>query len=344
VSIFNSYSLIDKVRSLIPNFDSFKISKLTEKELKNTEGLGFLKYADSTALQQARKNFDNSKTNFFKFGRGKPVFKSKNHGNNSYRTTSKKVDFSNNLVFLPKIGYVKYRSKYKLLGLEDRILSKTVSRVADKYFVSLTVKNIPVKSLPKTKLDVGIDLGIKDIAVFSDGFKSGKIPFIYEINQRIDRGNQVLSNKQVGSNNFLKAKTKLQNLYYKKTCIVRDFLHKLTKDIVVNYDKIFVGNVNSQLGLKNCNLARSTSDSHWFEFKRMLEYKSDWYDKEFEIVNESYTSKTCNVCGGINKDLKLSVRNWTCPVCNTEHDRDVNAAKNIRTVGTTGIAFGKTNN
>jgi putative transposase len=100
--------------------------------------------------------------------------------------------------------------------------------------------------------------------------------------------------------------------------------------------------VNSQFGLANHKLAKSTSDSHWYEFKRQLEYKSSWYSKVFKIVNERWTSKTCSNCGYINSDMDLDVREWIYPECDIRHDRDINAVNNIQTVGTTGFAFGKT--
>jgi putative transposase len=189
---------------------------------------------------------------------------------------------------------------------------------------------------------VGIDLGLKDSITTSDGFKSGRISF-KKLDAKIGRFNQILSCRVKDGKNWFKTRTKLKNIYSKKKNHINDTIHKITTEIVDQYDKIFVGNVNSQLGLKNHRLAKTTSDAHWFEIKRQLEYKSEWYGKEFEVVDEKYTSKTCSVCGFVNDGLDLSIREWTCPTCNTNHDRDTNAAINIRTVGLTGLAFGKTN-
>ena len=121
------------------------------------------------------------------------------------------------------------------------------------------------------------------------------------------------------------------------------FYIKHTTRIVHEFDEIYIGNVNSQLGLQNKHLARTTADQHWFEFKRQLEYKSDWYNKHFMVVDEKYTSKTCSNCGYVTESLDLNIRRWICPECNIEHDRDINAAQNILTVGTTGLAFDKIN-
>ncbi|MBV1755826.1 MAG: transposase, partial [Methanobacterium sp.] len=180
------------------------------------------------------------------------------------------------------------------------------------------------------------------MATLSNGFKSGRIQ-LKEVDKKIKRQNQILSRRFKDGCNGIKAKTKLNQLYQRKKNIVIDFLHKTTTKIVREFDKIYVGNVNSQLGLKNKYLARTTADQHWFEFKRQLEYKSDWYDKHFMVVDEKYTSKTCSNCGYVTESLELNIRQWICPECKMHHDRDVNAACNILTVGTTGLAFSKIN-
>ncbi|MGC9516184.1 MAG: RNA-guided endonuclease InsQ/TnpB family protein [Methanomicrobiales archaeon] len=185
-------------------------------------------------------------------------------------------------------------------------------------------------------------MGLKDLATFSNGFKTGKI-HLKEIEEKIRRQQQILSKKVENGCNWVKAKTKLNRLYQKKKDIINDFLHKTTTPIVQGYDEIYVGNVNNQLGLKNKYLAKTTVDQHWYEFKRQLQYKSEWYQKHFRVVDEKYTSKTCSNCGYVTTSLDLNIRPWNCPSCNTVHDRDFNAARNILTVGTTGLAFGKTN-
>lgn len=160
---------------------------------------------------------------------------------------------------------------------------------------------------------------------------------------KIARQQHILSRRVKGGFNWLKAKTKLNKLYTKKSNTIKDMIHKLTTNIVQNYDEIYIGNVSSLLGLKNKHLARTTADQHWHEIKRQLQYKSEWYDKHYMVVNEKYTSKTCCNCGYINESLTLHIRSWICPTCGVKHDRDINASKNILTVGTTGLAFRKTN-
>jgi putative transposase len=206
----------------------------------------------------------------------------------------------------------------------------------NRFFIVFTCKNVLVDLKPKTGESIGIDLGLKDAMNLSNGFKSGKIKSS-KLDNRVKRLNKKLSHQIQGSNKWLRTKTKLNNVYYHKKEMIKDFIHKTTTYIVKNFDLIVVSNVNSKLGLGNHKLARTTADQHWFELKRQLEYKSDWYAKEFKLVNESYTSQVCNVCGFRNEDLELEDMSWICPNCGIVHDRDVNAAKNILTVGRTGV-------
>jgi putative transposase len=298
----------------------------------------FLKEANSTVLQKAYDDLIQAYKNIGR-GNGWVKFKSKKDPVQTFRSLNVKV--VNDKLKLPKMKKpirMKYSRKIK-----GDILTGTITKENNKYFVSINVKNSPVEPKNKTNEKIGIDLGLKVLATFSNGIKIDKINF-KDLDNKIKRQHQILSNKIKGSNNWVKAKTKLNKLYTKKKNIINDFLHKLTTKIVTNYDNIYVGNVSSQLGLKNKKLARTTADQHWFEFKRQLEYKSDWYDKHFSIVNEKYTSRTCSNCKYQYRDFSLNIREWICPNCNNSHDRDVNAAKNILTVGITGIAFGKTDN
>jgi putative transposase len=143
---------------------------------------------------------------------------------------------------------------------------------------------------------VGIDLGLKDSMTLSDGSKSGKI-LLKELDDKIARLNQILSCRVKNGKNWFKTKGKLNKTYSKKKNQINDTMHKITIEIISKYDKIFVGNVNSQLGLKNKKLAKTTADQHWFEIKRQIEYKSNWHGKEFKVVDEKYTSKICHKCG-----------------------------------------------
>ncbi|MEN4069162.1 MAG: RNA-guided endonuclease TnpB family protein [Methanobacterium sp.] len=313
----------------------------------------FLKEVNSTVLQKAYDDLISAYKMVGKANHGWVKFKSRKNPVQSFRTLNAKI--VEGKLKLPKIkSLISMKYSRKVRG---DILTATISRNnSNQYFVSFNVKNSPVKALKKTNQKVGIDLGLKNLATFSNGFKTGKI-HLKEVDNKIRRYNQIISKKVKDGCNWLKAKTKLNQLYQKKKNIINDFLHKTTTQIVQEFDKIYIGNVNNQLGLKNKHLARATADQHWFEFKRQLQYKSDWYDKHFRVVNEKYTSKTCSNCGYVTEVLDLNIRRWICPKCNIEHDRDINAARNMKTlndkqrhsrffltVGTTGLAFGKTNN
>lgn len=299
----------------------------------------FLKEANSTVLQKAYDNLISAYKMVGKACHGWVKFKSKKNPVQSFRTLNIKIIDSK--LKLPKINTsIPMRYSRKVKG---DILTATISKNnSNQYFVSINVKNSPVKHLKKTDKKVGIDLGLKDLATYSNGYKTGKI-HLKEVDKKIERQHQILSNKVKNGCNWIKAKTKLNQLYQKKKDIINDFLHKTTIQIVRDFDEIYVGKVNNQLGLKNKHLARTTADQHWHEFKRQLKYKSNWYSKHFKVVDEKYTSKTCSNCGYVIKSLDLNIRTWTCPKCNIQHDRDVNAAQNILTVGTTGIAFEKIN-
>jgi len=300
----------------------------------------FLEDMGSTARQTAYDGLISGFRNIGKASASYPKWKSKKNPVQSYKVKDS-IKIINGELKLPKIkDTVKMKYTRKIDG---KILSATVTNDNGKYFVSINVSKSISKLKKPTGNVVGIDLGIKDAIVTSDGFKSGKI-LLDKLDEKITRYNQILSCRKLGSKNWVKTKTKLNNTYSKKKNIIQDFLDKITTDIVNQYDEIYVGDVNSQFTLKNKYLAKSTTDSHWFEIKRQLEYKSDWYGRKFKIVDESYTSKTCSSCSYIHRDFSLSIREWKCPRCGVTHDRDVNAAINIRTVGTTGIAFSKTNN
>ena len=323
---------------LKPPYANRKLFNNILKDLK--KNYPFLKEVSSTALQKAYDNLIAAYKMVGKAHYGWVKFKSYKNPLQSFRTLNIKI--INNKLKLAKIQTpipIRYSRPVK-----GDILTATITQNnSNQYFVSINVKNSPVKPLKKSNKKVGIDLGLKDLATFINGFKTGNL-HLKGIDNKIKRQNQILSNRVKNGCNWVKAKTKLNQLHLKKKNIINDFLHKTTKQIVHKFDEIYIGNVNSQLGLKNKYLAKTTSDQHWYEFKRQLEYKSNWYDKHFMVVNEKYTSKTCNNCRYTIESLDLNIRRWNCPNCDSIHDRGVNAAKNILTIGTTGIAFEKINN
>ena len=308
-------------RNLITN--KFCNTILTQLKQSND----FLYNSDSTSLQAAYQNYIQAMKNFFNHIAKYPRFKSKRNPIQSFKVKNSmnRLRIQNNQIRIGKHGFVKARGLRNITG---KILSIVVSKVANKWFVSITYDKIPVKPLPKTNKSVGIDVGIRDLAILSTGEKITKLNSTKQ-ESKIVKLQKSLSRKIKGSKNYLKNKDKLANAHLKLRNLRSDYIHKLTWKLVNEFDTIVVEDLKVSNLLKNHRLAKSISHASWFEIKRQLEYKSSWYDKELIIVNPHYTSKECSECGFINKDLSLSDRSWVCPSCNTIHDRDVNAAINI---------------
>lgn len=284
------------------------------------------KCSQEQAIIQLGKAFDN----FFK-GRAKyPQFRKKGI-NDRFSITNEnfkiKLVKDKPFIQIPKLGLVKMCEK---LRFDGKILSAKVFTKAGKWFVSIAVELTKViLPQPKTGKSVGIDLGIKDLATLSDGTKIQAPKPLKNKLKKLQRLSKSLSRKKKGSKNREKAKTKLSRLHYKISCIRKDFLHKLTTDLVKKFDVICLENLNIK-GMMNRKLSRAISDLGLYELKRQLIYKANQWMKTVKEVGRFYpSSKTCSCCGFKLDKLDLSIRNWTCPKCNTNHDRDVNASINI---------------
>jgi len=302
--------------------------------------LVWLKEVDAIALQSALKDLDFAYQNFFrrvKHGEkpGFPRFKSKHDSRKSYK--SKKVG-SNIVVLdasikLPKLGLVQCAVSKKV---EGRILSATVSQnPSGKYFVSVCCTDVEVLQYESTGAVIGLDLGLKDFAVSSDGQSHENHKYLRQSEKQLARCQRQLSRKQKGSSNRNKARIRVAKLHERIANQRNDTLHKLTTQIVKGYDLIAIETLRPKNMVKNKRLAKSISDASWGEFVRQLEYKTAWQHKALVKVDPFYpSSQTCSVCGEKNPKTKdLSVRNWVCVECGTEHDRDLNAAKNILSEG-----------
>lgn len=297
--------------------------------------LMWLKEPDKWALQTALKDLDNAYQKFFKEHTAFPKFKSKKNNRHSYRTTftNNNIEFCGNHIKLPKLGRVKTRDKQIPQG---RILNATISQEpSGKYYASLCCTDVEQTPLPKTGVAIGVDLGIKDFAITSEGVKYSNPKYLQQSLNKLAKLQRELSRKSKGSSNWNKSRIKVARQHEKIANQRKDFLHKLSTMLVRENDVICIEDLQVKNMVKNHKLARNISDVSWSEFTRQLQYKADWYDKEVVKVDKFFaSSQTCNCCGEkfpITKDL--GVRDWICPNCNTELDRDINAAVNILNEG-----------
>lgn len=298
--------------------------------------LTWLTEVDSWATQNALRDLDTAYQNFFrrvKQGQkpGFPKFKKKTN-NQSYRTTNPNkfpLPVKDRKVRLPKIGWVRFKQDREILG---RWLSMTVSKTSSgKYFISINCCDVPYQEHETTGSLVGIDLGIKDFAITSNGEKFENLKFLKKSEERLKLLQRRLSKKQKGSKNRDKARVKLAIRHEKIANQRTDFLQKLSTNLVKNHDLIVLESLKVKAMVRNHNLAKSIGDASWSNFVTMIAYKCEWNRKAFIQIDIFFpSSQLCNHCGYKNPEVKnLEVREWTCPVCGMYHDRDINAAKNI---------------
>ena len=231
---------------------------------------------------------------------------------------------------IPNLGWVRMRESLRFAG---KIMSATVSRVADRWFVSVTVDTVDDSHLPQAENQgaVGVDLGVAALATLSTGAVIDGPKAHTALLARLQRLSRSLSRKQKGSANRKKAKSKLAKLHARIAAIRSDALHQLTTSLTRRFHTIGIEDLNVRGMIKNRHLARSVADMGFFEFRRQLEYKAAMRGGQIVVADRFYpSSKTCSACGHKLEVLPLSVREWTCPACTTRHDRDENAAINLK--------------
>lgn len=314
------------------------LNNYCNRELKNQNK--WLREVDKWSLTNSIYNIDNAYQKFFKEQIGYPKFKSKKNNKKSYKTNCNygstkptiEISFENNKIKLPKLKWVKAKIHREF---EGKIKSATISQVpSGKYFVSILVEteHVPMES---TGCMVGIDLGIKDLLITSDGEKFDNIRTTKNYEDKLAKEQRELSHKVKGSKNWNKQRIKVAKIHEQIHNTRIDNLHKISHKLISENQVIVSEDLAVNNMVKNHNLAKAIYDCGWYELTRQINYKSEWNNRQYiKIGRFTKSSQPCNVCGYINTETKdLSIRQWTCPQCGTVHDRDINAAINILNEG-----------
>ena len=298
------------------------------------------------SLQQVCKDLSEAFKSLFEHKSSKPKYKSRKYPKQSYRIPQYVSVVDSHHIKMPKLGSMYYRSGRKIKG---KIKNVTIRKSATNKYYASVLTEIDIKPLAKTKQEVGIDMGIADLAITSDSKKYKTIRFdklladkkhYWEVRlarrralakKEIawDKHNKVLEPRELSDfSNYMKAKLMVAKYSEKIANQRKDYLHKISTELVNQYDVIKVEDLKSSNMMKNHKLSKAIANQSWRELRVMLEYKCEWYDKELMVVNPYKTSQICSECGYDDGKHTLDIRSWICPNCGTNHDRDINAAKN----------------
>ena len=312
-------------------------------ELLKDDNFVWLREQNTKVLKQALIDMLNAYKNFFEKHTGYPRFKSKKDNKQSCRFelgaiskrnvyTDYKLSLANikNIKFKCNKKYTEYLQKYK-----QNIRQATLTRLpCGEYYLSILVDGDLTRKVKESHYTIGIDLGVKDFIVTSDGEVFENLHFKKSESDKLKRLQKQLSRKENNSNNRNKTRIKLAKIYKRISDKKQYYLHQVSNTLINENQVICMEDLNVSGMLKNHKLADSIQEMSFYEFKRMIEYKANWYGRKLIFVDRFYpSSKTCNHCGYVNKKLKLSDRQWVCPDCGEIIERDYNAALNIRDEG-----------
>jgi putative transposase len=301
---------------------------------KKEEELDFLNEVSCVPLQQGLRHLQTAFTNFFG-GRAKyPNFKKKHNGGSAEFTKSA-FRWKNGQVFLAKCNEplpIRWSKQIPVGCIPSTITVKLTP--AGRWYVSIVVDDYTIKPLPKIDRTIGLDVGISSLIATSDGNKIVNPKHFKKLRKKLKRKQKALARKQKGSNNRGKARVQVAKVHAQIADVRKDFLHKLTTQLVRENQTIVVEDLAIKNMVKNHKLALAISDASWGELIRQLSYKCEWYGRELIKIDRWFpSSKRCANCGQIVDKLPLNIREWKCPKCGTKHDRDINAAKNILAAG-----------
>lgn len=308
-------------------------------ELKKQEEYSWLKEINSQTLQHALRHLETAYVNFFRGTAKFPNFKSKKNKNSF--SVPQNCSLSDGRIYIPKFKEgIKVKEHRKVKGaVKQMTISLTPT---GKYYVSILTEE-QYETIQKTSKIVGVDLGLKDFVITSEGKKYKNHRYIKQYEKALTASQKHLSRKKNGSNSYENQRRKVAKIHEKISNCRLDMQHKVSIDLIRNYDIICLEDLNIKGMLKNHRLSKAISDASWGQFVSMLVYKAELNDKQVVKIDRWYpSSKTCHNCGWVNEGLKLSDRQWVCPHCGEIMDRDVNAAKNILSEGIRKLSVGHT--